>query len=104
MAFIDFQEKIVFNFNFITIDFLCYCDFMVSPPSKVGGAGVPKRVFHGGTNFLGQIYGNVILGGKYWSDHVKGESFINAFSNNLNTISEKIVPNHGFSQSREINS
>ena len=46
------------------------------------------KVFHGSTNYFGQIYGG---GGLHWggtNNHMSGgeEGFTNVFSSNLNTV------------------
>ena len=70
----------------------------------VSGDFFPKRAFHGGLfikksfhgeTFGGNLWGGVVLhGGTY--DQImsreRGKSFINAFSNNLNTVN--LFPNH----------
>ena len=46
---------------------------------KYWGVFFPKKAFHGGTNFFGQIYGEVILNGKINDRIISrwGRSFIN---------------------------
>ena len=57
-----------------------------------------KKAFHGGTNFFGQIMGEVsYMGGGLMIRSCQGgrESFTNAFYSNLNTVNLKVLPDHG---------
>ena len=54
-----------------------------------------KKPFHGGKNFLGQIYGRVYI--ELNDQNMQGGriSFTNAFTSNLNSVNLKKLAGHG---------